>query len=118
MSLCWVGILNGRATDFPKPDHDASADSTYETTDSYTTSLASSVMNYKYQNGRRYHKYRDGAYMLPNDETEQDRLDMLHHIYRMILGGRLFLAPLTSEPERVLDFGTGTGIWAIDFAGA
>lgn len=32
-----------------------------------------------------------------------------------LLDGELHLAPLSS-PNRVLDVGTGTGIWAIDFA--
>ena len=30
--------------------------------------------------------------------------------------GKLHLAPLSKNIERVLDVGTGTGIWAIDFA--
>lgn len=34
----------------------------------------------------------------------------------MILGGELLTAPLISSPKRVLDVGTGTGIWAIEFA--
>lgn len=80
------------------------------------TSLASSVLDYKYENGRRYHAYRAGAYALPNDETEQDRLDLRHHIFRLTLDGQLFRAPLYSVPPRVLDIGTGTGIWAIEFA--
>lgn len=81
-------------------------------------SLTSSVLNYQYENGRRYHAYREGAYIMPNDEPEQQRLDILHHIFRMILGGPLHCCPLTEEgpPTRVLDLGTGTGIWAIDFA--
>lgn len=54
--------------------------------------------------------------MLPNDEQEQDRLDFLHHIFLLILGGKLYDAPLDSTPARVLDIGTGTGIWAIEFA--
>lgn len=28
----------------------------------------------------------------------------------------LFRAPITKNPQRVLDMGTGTGIWALDFA--
>lgn len=28
---------------------------------SYTTSLASSVYTYSYENGRRYHAYREGS---------------------------------------------------------
>lgn len=52
---------------------------------------------------------------MPNDEAEQDRLDMYHHIFLSLLGGKLYTAPL-ENPHRVLDVGTGTGIWAIDFA--
>jgi trans-aconitate methyltransferase len=54
--------------------------------------------------------------MLPNDEAEKDRLDLHHHIFGLTLGGRLFRAPISANPQRVLDFGTGTGIWAVDFA--
>jgi len=32
------------------------------------------------------------------------------------MDGKLFLAPIGDNPQRVLDVGTGTGIWAIDFA--
>lgn len=86
---------------------------------SETTSLASSVLDYKYENGRRYHAFQEGAYVLPNDEQEQDRLDMLHHIYRLILGGALYKAPITTNtatPQRVLDLGCGTGIWCMELA--
>lgn len=33
----------------------------------------------------------------------------------MLFRGALHRAPI-AEPRRVLDIGTGTGIWAIDFA--
>lgn len=33
----------------------------------------------------------------------------------MLLKGELCLAPV-KNPGRVLDLGTGTGIWALDFA--
>ena len=33
---------------------------------------------------------------------------------RLTMDGKLFLAPLGSKPGRILDIGTGTGIWAID----
>src|SRR5436305_513470 len=82
----------------------------------FTSSLTSSIVDYKYENGRRYHAYRAGAYALPNDELEQDRLDFRHHIFRLTLRGDLFRAPLATLPQRVLDVGTGTGIWALDFA--
>jgi len=82
----------------------------------YSASLASSILNYQYENGRRYHAYRQGSYPLPNDEAEQDRLDLHHHIFRLALGGALLAAPIPPGVQRALDFGTGTGIWAIDFA--
>jgi ubiquinone/menaquinone biosynthesis C-methylase UbiE len=55
------------------------------------------------------------GYKFPNDEREQDRLDMLHNMFRLVLDGKLFLAPIKDGPLRVLDIGTGTGIWAIEF---
>lgn len=87
-----------------------------ESVQSASTSLRSSILGYKFENGRRYHAYREGAYAFPNDEQEQSRLDLLHHVYLLALGGELTMAPLSEDIRRVLDFGTGTGIWAIDFA--
>ncbi|KAF8470729.1 S-adenosyl-L-methionine-dependent methyltransferase [Kalaharituber pfeilii] len=81
-----------------------------------TISLTSSITNYQYENGRRYHGFKKGAYVFPNDEKEQDRLDIFHHIWRLQFGGKVHQAPLPSDINRVLDIGTGTGIWAIDFA--
>lgn len=52
--------------------------------------------------------------MLPNDETENDRLDMLHEMVLLLLHKKLYLAPI-GKPQRVIDLATGTGIWAIDF---
>ena len=36
-----------------------------------------------------------------------------HHMLTMLLDGKLFLAPVGSNPQQVLDVGTGTGIWAM-----
>ncbi|KAJ5468457.1 hypothetical protein N7475_006209 [Penicillium sp. IBT 31633x] len=101
-----------------EPDSSSDAESLY--TDSldnasYTTSVTSSALNYQYENGRRYHSYHEGEYVLPNDEREQDRLDLSHHIYLMLLKGELLQAPV-KKPKRVLDLGTGTGLWAIEYA--
>ncbi|ORY17343.1 S-adenosyl-L-methionine-dependent methyltransferase [Clohesyomyces aquaticus] len=95
---------------------DSDADSAFDGTSAASTSLASSILNYEYSNGRRYQGYRSGQYLLPNDEVEQDRLDLLHHIFLLLLDGKLYDAPIPYTPKRVLDIGTGTGIWAIDFA--
>jgi SAM-dependent methyltransferase len=90
---------------------------------SASTSLRSSVLHYEWKHGRRYHAYHAGSYNFPNDEREQDRLDMIHHVYYRALGDRLFLAPVDLDAGlRVLDVGTGTGMWAIhlgdDYPGA
>ncbi|KAL4912989.1 S-adenosyl-L-methionine-dependent methyltransferase [Aspergillus aurantiobrunneus] len=80
------------------------------------TSLRSSIMDYRYENGRRYHAYRAGAYWGPNDEKAQEHLDIGHHVYNLMLSGKLNLAPIPDDPQKVLDVGTGTGIWAMEFA--
>lgn len=96
-------------------DHD---DSSYDSSSqSATTSVGSSVFSFTYENGRRYHsdRFKTGEYFMPNDEKEQDRLDLYHHIFLTMVKGKLHLAPL-DNPQHVLDVGTGTGIWAIDMA--
>lgn len=81
-----------------------------------SASITSSIMAFREENGRRYHSYKDGAYFFPNDETENDRLDMQHAVFLKSTGGRLSLAPISEDVQNVIDIGTGTGIWAIDFA--
>lgn len=83
--------------------------------DDITQSVTASIYEGRYENGRRYHTYREGAYMLPEDEREQDRLDLVQHWFSLVLKGELTRAPIQS-PHRVLDIGTGTGLWALDFA--
>jgi trans-aconitate methyltransferase len=81
-------------------------------------SFASSVRDYSYENGRRYHAYRHGQYPFPNDEEEQARLALMHHLFKLLSGGDLYRAPLTrnNNPSRILDIGTGTAEWAIEMA--
>ncbi|KAI8280963.1 Secondary metabolism regulator LAE1 [Colletotrichum sp. SAR 10_98] len=106
--------------DIRPDDHDSAYGS--DAGSAYTSSITSSIYHYQYENGRRYHAYREGQYVLPNDDQEQERLDLQHHIWRLLLGGRTYTAPLpdpaseAAEGLRVLDLGTGTGIWAIDLA--
>ncbi|KAL3422601.1 hypothetical protein PVAG01_06757 [Phlyctema vagabunda] len=96
-------------------DNGSDTDSAYDTDEAsrYTESITSSVQAYKFENGRRYHAYHSGAYNFPNDDPEQDRLDMFHHIVLLGCEGKLHLAPIKGEGLRILDIGTGTGIWAI-----
>ncbi|KAK1853528.1 umta methyltransferase family protein [Colletotrichum chrysophilum] len=55
------------------------------------------------------------AYKFPNDEFEMDRLDLAHAMMVKAMGSVLFRAPLKKEKvHRILDIGTGTGIWAVE----
>ncbi|KAE9986155.1 hypothetical protein EG328_006418 [Venturia inaequalis] len=81
-----------------------------------TLSLRESLYSGVDENGRKYHKYKEGSYILPSDDTELDRLDLQHQLFLMTTDYKLHLAPIKERPEWVLDIGTGTGIWAIDFA--
>ncbi|TVY45158.1 putative methyltransferase [Lachnellula occidentalis] len=82
---------------------------------SSTVSLRESLYESVKENGREYHKYKEGVYYLPNDDVEQDRLNLQHHLWTLTLDGRLHLAPI-ANPHRVLDIGTGTGLWALEYA--
>ncbi|CAI6083279.1 hypothetical protein V2G26_018852 [Clonostachys chloroleuca] len=78
-----------------------------------STSLASSVRDYVFENNRRYHKFKEGRYLIPNDDIEQEREDMKHTMCLHVANNNLHFAPL-DHPQKILDLGTGTGIWAID----
>ncbi|UPX17159.1 uncharacterized protein EKO05_0007533 [Ascochyta rabiei] len=93
------------------------SDSAYgEGHSTYTISANSSVFNFRFENGRRYHGYAEGEYLMPNDDVEMDRLDLQHHAFRLTLDGQLYRAPIPKDVQRVLDVGCGTGIWSIQFA--
>ncbi|KAI1850364.1 hypothetical protein JX266_004222 [Neoarthrinium moseri] len=75
-------------------------------------SATSSVYEFVEEFGRTFHKYKEGKYFLPNDEQE---IDLQHRIALQVLDWKLYLAPI-DRPHRVLDVGTGSGIWAIEFS--
>lgn len=79
---------------------------------SATTSLGESIFKHRQENGRTYHAYKDGKYMAPNDDGENDRLDLQHHLCVLTMEGKLHLCPAGKDNalHRVLDVGTGTGI--------
>ncbi|EME81678.1 uncharacterized protein MYCFIDRAFT_188664 [Pseudocercospora fijiensis CIRAD86] len=85
--------------------------------ESVTTSINSTVTDYKYEYGRRYNAFSEDRYPLPNDDDEIKRLELQHKIWRIFLSDRAGLAPISSVDARnALDIGCGTGAWAIDFA--
>lgn len=86
----------------------------------YTQSLRSSVLQGVSEYGRKYHSYRASSYYLaPEDDQEQDRLELQHEAFRINLKNALLLAPVKyEEVKEVLDLGTGTGTWAIEYADA
>ncbi|KAL3462194.1 S-adenosyl-L-methionine-dependent methyltransferase [Aspergillus heterothallicus] len=77
------------------------------------TSICSSILEHRYKNRRQYNAYCPGASWGPNDKKAQDHRDIGHHFHNLLTGGRLYLAPITDDVQKVLDIGTGTGIWAI-----
>lgn len=48
--------------------------------------------------------------ILPSDDQEEDRHDMLHAMMLTLMDGKILFAPLESNPQRALDLGTGTGV--------
>ncbi|KAK4238780.1 S-adenosyl-L-methionine-dependent methyltransferase, partial [Achaetomium macrosporum] len=100
-------------------DPDASAsdhDSVFsEDNLSSTASINSTILEYRRLHGRTYQNYEGAEYWGPNDDKQNEGLDMAHHMMYVAFENKLFLAPL-KNPQKVLDVGTGTGIWAIDFA--
>ncbi|KAG9247341.1 S-adenosyl-L-methionine-dependent methyltransferase [Calycina marina] len=67
------------------------------------------------EGGRTFHGYKEGQYLLPNDAVEQNRLDLQHQVFLLLLDDKLSWAPVV-EPKYVLDIATGTGMWALEFA--
>ncbi|RBR26848.1 uncharacterized protein FIESC28_00429 [Fusarium coffeatum] len=86
--------------------------------DSTTASITSSILQYRTIHGRTYHSEQgDAQYWGSNDDQQKDLMDLTHHILTLGLGDKLHLAPLKKENvQQAIDIGTGTGIWAIDFA--
>jgi hypothetical protein len=95
-------------------------DSAYEADDDddveSTKSVEPDIWRHVQENGRTYPAYGNGKYFLPNDENEQDRWDWQHHLYCLTFDNKLYFCPGSVQPNCVLNLGTSTGIWAIDFA--
>ncbi|TAQ84302.1 hypothetical protein B7494_g7376 [Chlorociboria aeruginascens] len=44
------------------------------------------------------------------------KIEMQHKMWSITLDKKLHLAPIAQNPQMALDIGTGTGVWAIEFA--
>ncbi|XEU96016.1 hypothetical protein FSHL1_001301 [Fusarium sambucinum] len=84
---------------------------------SSTASLTSSILKYRTLHGRLYHSERGNSdYWGPIDETHREAMDINHHVLTLLMGNKLYLAPISNDIQAAADIGTGTGIWAIEFA--
>ncbi|KAK7429470.1 hypothetical protein QQZ08_004062 [Neonectria magnoliae] len=98
-----------------------------------TASITSSILEYRNIHGRTYQSSKTTEYWAPNDEQHVEGFDVGHHRITMMLDDKLYLAPIGDNPQvgclsyictmvepntekKILDIGTGTGIWAIDMA--
>lgn len=94
----------------PEADVSDNDSAFFDEVDSSTRSLSSSIYDYEKSHGRTFHAYHAGKYMFPNDEDEQDRVDITYHALRMAMFNEHFYSPI-ENPRAILDVGTGTGIW-------
>ncbi|KPM46153.1 hypothetical protein AK830_g250 [Neonectria ditissima] len=93
------------------------ADSTLGDESESTASITSSILDYRTLHGRTYHK-DIGSAQGTNDERQNESMDINHHVLTLVLDGALYLAPISKDIKKAVDIGTGTGVWAIDFADA
>ncbi|CCE28043.1 uncharacterized protein CPUR_01517 [Claviceps purpurea 20.1] len=94
------------------------ADSVFNEDQSSTASITSSILDYRRIHGRTYHSDKFTTnYLYPNDEQQLESGRLNHHYLTILFEDQLFLAPLENDKiHRVLDIGTGSGIWAIELA--
>ncbi|KAI8262709.1 Secondary metabolism regulator laeA [Colletotrichum sp. SAR 10_98] len=104
--------------DEPADSDDASSVAGFSRVTESQASLRSSILDYRRENGRTYHRLSEGKYYLPNDAREQDRLDIINHLWAIVFDDGFCSCPKNDGAKRVLDLGTGTGAWAMDYADA
>lgn len=80
--------------------------------DTSAYSIASSAHNFRLENGRRYHDYKDG-HPFPYDEVSEENEIVMHEMCLHLLDNKYFLSPIDESSLRcVADVGTGLGLWA------
>ncbi|KAF7551866.1 hypothetical protein G7Z17_g4711 [Cylindrodendrum hubeiense] len=101
-----------------EPDTWTDDDEAYSgsTNTSYLSSIASDVRRGVIENGRTYGVYGITKAWIPSDDLEMERNDLQHCKFTMLMNDELHLAPIIDHPQKILDLGTGSGIWAMDIA--
>jgi hypothetical protein len=62
---------------------------------SSTASLSDSILEYRALQGRTYHSTRHATeYFTPNDNQQQESVDLTHHYFTILLDDKLFIAPI------------------------
>jgi len=63
--------------------------------------------------GHTYHG--SGMILTPNDESERQRLAVQHELFKVCQNGALTVTKLPRDrPLKMLDVGTGSGVWALE----
>ncbi|ORY58896.1 S-adenosyl-L-methionine-dependent methyltransferase [Pseudomassariella vexata] len=106
----------GQDEDMEGGDEGFRPDSAVDIAISYGTgSVDPAVYEFIEENGRTYHSYKAGRYLLPNDEREYEREALEHQLFLLAMDNEYYFSPV-GELHNVLDVGTGTGLWAIEMA--
>ncbi|KAJ7774545.1 S-adenosyl-L-methionine-dependent methyltransferase [Mycena maculata] len=77
-------------------------------------------MFYYEMHGRKF-SFLNESYLLPVDEDEIQRSDLLHRLIKFIFNGRIYCGPVREtlqfgDYRNVLDLGTGKGSWAVELS--
>ncbi|KAF6823218.1 methyltransferase domain-containing protein [Colletotrichum plurivorum] len=86
-------------------------------------SLRSSILEYRKENGRTYHSLSDSRHVQIRHCSPTNRIthacivtaDLTHHLWMLTWDGEICNCPKKDGAYRVLDVGTGTGVWALDY---
>ncbi|EMD34976.1 hypothetical protein CERSUDRAFT_85733 [Gelatoporia subvermispora B] len=78
--------------------------------------------HFRQEVGRLFHSHGSSPYPLPVDGNEQERMRLLHEMLYKLFGRKNYIGPVPevlspgSRMRRVVDLGTGTGLWPLDMA--
>ncbi|KAI8985994.1 S-adenosyl-L-methionine-dependent methyltransferase [Pilobolus umbonatus] len=117
MGFLFLGACFGRSSSRSKHSSAHCKDITPEPVES-TPPGSSEGKKFQVIGGRRFNNEEDVDYMLPNDDTEADRLHFQHWAIKYTIGG-LYQAPvheLLVKGSRVVDAGCGPATWTFEMA--